>query len=177
MKKYKETFSHLFECILPPLSEEVLWKAHPTLKIEVNNMGLIREVMDNGGYREFQELYGLKRVHNPGKLRYIYEAFNNVILEEGVRIIPKNLNPYDQRIENILILDHNSTQEEKKARAEAEKHFKNLTLEEMLKREEMIGDRFDVLNYFKNLGIPDPYIKRWKNKSPKYSKHKDKKDI
>jgi hypothetical protein len=167
---YKNYFEHLFECVLPPVPDNIEWRSHPTLPIEASNLGLIRPLDDNKIYRDLLE----RRIEltEVKRLKWIYESFNQVNLPLYCRVKPKNSNPYDQRPENIeVIYITDEMLEERTLSIKREKDFREQTVIQMLEREKKLSPDIDVYLYFLNLKIPEITIKHWKSRSPWYRKH------
>lgn len=172
---YKDQFEHLFECILPPISEKIVWKSHPNLPIEACNMGVLRVLNEDKHYDDMLnrqlDLYSVKR------MKLIYECFSNEILPAYCRVRPKNCNPYDLRIENIEVITEGRWNKIRISSVEREKNFRNQTVNEMLRKEKELSEGIDVYLRFKDLKIPDLMMKKWMAKSPWYKKHYPKKSV
>jgi hypothetical protein len=164
----EKDFEHIFQCGLPPQPTELEWRKHPTDPIEVSNCGAIRVLGD-----EEYEIIMYKEVAFTGKrkMRLVYEAWNNVILPQYCRIYNKNLNPYDVRPDNIGVMGTGQYDPEVLASTLRDKKFRDATVAEMFRREEIFGHKYDMLNYFTLLEIPYLCMKIWKQKSKWYLKH------
>lgn len=137
-------YTNLFECEYPVVQGELIWKKHPDYNIEVSNYCHFRNIDDDDN-----------RMNQTGRVAHIlaYEAFNNVKLKKNTYVIPGNMNPYDLRIENLII----STPLNKE-RLKQERQFIKNTLDEMLKREPRISQFMDPEEYWMQLGMPKRYM-------------------
>lgn len=172
---YKDQFKHLFECVFPPIPDNIEWRAHPSMPIEACNVGLLRVVNNDKYYEDMidrqLDLYSVKR------MKLIYECFNNVILPAYCRVRPKNSNPYDIRLENIEVIMTEEVTKERTESIQRERDFRNETVNQMLLREKDLDDDVDVYLYFKDFGISHLIMKNWMSKSPWYKKHYSKKSV
>jgi NifB/MoaA-like Fe-S oxidoreductase len=75
------------------------------------------------------------------------------------------MNIYDTSFENLEIL-----RIEDKDRQEKERRFIDNTVKEMLLREKAFGHYRDMPEYFKEIGVPQRYIKAWEKVRVKQTK-------
>ena len=91
------------------------------------------------------------------------ECWTGKVLPPYTNVRHKNLNPYDFHLDNLEILVVDDPQ-----RIVNEKIFFENTVDQMLLREEMFGEYRDMEDYFKQLGIPQKFIKSWMKRSKQY---------
>lgn len=141
------TYSNLFECEYPQI-EKLYWIKHPDYEIEVSNYGHFRNIGTDKDFRNYT-----------GKIIpvLVYEAFHNVKLRPYTSVISANLNPYDMRIENLIIHDPNDRELRQQY-----KRFREETVAQMIKREPSIPKSLEPEEYFKMLGIPVKILNMWK---------------
>lgn len=144
----EKIYNNLFECEYPVVQGELIWKKHPDYNIEVSNYGHFRNIDDEDNH-----------MNKTGRVVHVltYEAFNGVKLKKNTYIIPKNMNPYDTRIENLIISTPFNNE-----RLKQERQFIKNTLDEMLRKEPKIPGGMDPEEYWIQLGIPRRYMTYWR---------------
>ena len=154
-------FESLFQCTYPVPSEPVVFKTHPTIpQIEASKCGFVRCKVEDGRL----DSYSTKGIPH-----LVYECWSGEVLPLYTTIRYKNLNPYDLRFENLKIYNGNPL------RSPDEKAFYENTITQMLLREEMLGEHRDMLEYFKQIGMPQKYITGWSKRSKNYNPKQKKK--
>ncbi len=91
------------------------------------------------------------------------ECWTGQVLPPYTNVRHKNLNPYDFHLDNLEILVVDDPD-----RIANEKIFLENTVDQMLLREEMFGEYRDMESYFRQLGVPQKFIKAWMKKSKQY---------
>ena len=141
-------FESLFQCTYPVPNEPVIFKTHPTIpQIEASKCGFVR--CKNEDHR-------LDALTSKSTAAIVMECWTGQVLPPYTNVRHKNLNPYDFSLDNLEILVVDDPE-----RIANEKRFFENTVEQMLLREEMFGEKRDMLDYFKQLGIPQRFIKGW----------------
>lgn len=149
-------FESLFECTYPVATEPVEFKTHPTIsEIEATRCGFVR-CKDEDSRMDIHTSKSTAAI--------VMECWTGNILPPYTNIRHKNLNPYDFSLDNLEILVVDDPQ-----RIANEKAFLENTVSQMLLREEIFGDKRDMEDYFKQLGIPQRFIKAWSRKSKQYN--------
>jgi len=145
-------FESLFQCTYPVRTEPIEFRTHPTIpEIEATRCGFVR--CKNEDSR--MDVYTSKTT---GAI--VMECWTGQVLPPYTNVRHKNLNPYDFHLDNLEILVVDDPD-----RIEKEKIFFENTVNQMLLREEMFGEYRDMEAYFRQLGIPQKFIKGWLKKS------------
>jgi hypothetical protein len=148
-------YESLFQCTYPVHSEPVVFKSHPTIpQIEASKCGVVRCKSEEDRI----DYYSKKGIPH-----LVWECWTGEELKPFTNIRYKNLNFYDTSFENleILVVDD-------KGRQDKERQFLINTVDQMLLREEIFGDRRDMVDYFTELGVPQRFIKAWQKVSPQH---------
>ena len=146
-------FESLFQCTYPVATYPVEFKTHPTIpELEASYCGVVRCKNDDDRI----DYYTKKSTAH-----IVFECWSGEELRPFTNLRFKNLNPYDTSYENIEILVLHCP-----IRIANEKKFTENTIKQMLIREEIFGHKRDMVEYFKQLGIPQRYIKQWEKVSP-----------
>lgn len=157
-------YRHLFECITPPMPDEIVYRKHPTVPITVTNASYV--LLNEDAPMQLQYNLGKPSFQTSNYKRFlIYGAFHPEEIPSIAMIYPINGNPYDNRIENLVSTAGKSF-EVKKIILDEQKKFTKETVREMLKREKEIGSSVDLVSHFCNLGVPHTFAKAWMKVSP-----------
>ena len=157
-------YKHLFECLTPPMPEEIIYKQHPTLPITATNASFV--IVNDDAPMQLHYNLGKPSFQTANYKRFlIYGAFNPEESDKIVMVYPINNNPYDNRIEN-LVSSYGKSPEAKKAILDSQKEFVKETVKEMLKREKDLLLHENLVRHFSQLGVPHTFAKPWIKVSP-----------
>lgn len=191
--KFVENPKHLFECFTPPTPQEIVWVQHPIWDfIWASNAGYIEcrdgyntiikgSVIDHRGdtytymAKAEENCEGRFIVHGGPKHPKRYPSWGRLVLEsfrgyqdKGKRMMRKNYNPYDYRIENLCYYHEHP---DPKSWYNGYLKFMDNTMKQMQLREELFPEDENVMDYFINiLFIPYEFTRE-------YEKYRKKLDI
>ena len=143
-------FESLFHCVYPVATYPVEFRNHPTIpELEASYCGVVRCKVDDAPVSNYTK---------KSTAHIVFECWTGEELKPYTNMRFKNLNIYDTSFENLEILDLHCV-----VRIAKEKEFTVNTVNQMLLREKLFGHKRDMEQYFKELGIPQRYIKAWQN--------------
>ncbi len=159
----EKEYRHLFECITPPMPDEIIYKKHPIVPITATNGSFI--LLNDDAPKQLEYNIGARSFPTSNyKRALIYGAFHP---EEIPIVMVYNINgnPYDNRIENLVTTSDKSP-EAKKIILDANKDFINESVKEMLRREKEMDPAVNMVRHFNDLGVPYNFARPWMRCSP-----------
>jgi len=165
-----------FDCQFPKITEAPIWIKHPVFPLEACQYGAIRSTIEDnevGGCKKSNDavrnlLMGVTegKTRDPkyfGKrARLVKECWEGKSLPPQTRLVYWNLNPLDNRPENILFFNQLPNRM-RKDYMERQRQFIRNTIKEMLKRQTRLGPDKITEDFWIMLGIPKKIISAWKD--------------
>ena len=159
------TSNHLFEARCPELEpdEEEIFFRHPTIPCSVNQLGITYfDDRVETSWSKAEGKWNLK-FYEDGKKRervvigvkLVYEAYHQIDLGKGYRVIQKNGNPLDKTIENLEALGSGI----KIPRWSQAGEFKYATVDYMISKTPSLKKRdINLKDYWSLAGVPLTWI-------------------
>jgi len=162
MIKYESAPSHFFECLYPPLppNNKLEWYDHPEVKVKFSNYGTIKNIpgepeciLSRGLVKIRDTSTGYKKFITVAKLEKMMVEARDQTTYGKIRVKHINHNPYDRRIEN-LIIPTNLNKENQTLFASEEKEFVERSVWYMLQKYCALRDVDTTRRFFQMIGTP-----------------------